>query len=125
MFRILFYVFVTLSAKSFAVLQSQFNNCDYLDHVKAFKVCWAYNQSTDIVNFALDVKTLGWVGFGFAHKIHKMQNYDVIVGKIQNGKESLTVNLYKCLSVRCLTLFELHICVFIVVVIVRTHCNVQ
>lgn len=100
MFRIILFVFIALS-KSFAVLQSDVNhNCDYLDQEKAFKVCWGYNESTDIVNFALEVKTLGWVGFGFAHKIHRMQNYDVIVGKIQNGRESLTVNLYKSLSLR-------------------------
>ena len=93
MFRIFLFTFIALS-KSFAVLQSEANyNCVYLDQEKAFKACWEYDESTDIITFALDVKTLGWVGFGFAHKIHKMQNYDVIVGKIQNGKESLTVNL--------------------------------
>lgn len=93
MFRIFFFVLIALYTACFAALQKDVQNCVYLDREKAFKVCWAYNESSDIMNFALEVSTLGWVGFGFAHKIHRMQNYDVIVAKIQNGKESLTVSL--------------------------------
>ena len=92
MFRIFFFVLIALYTACFAALQKDVQNCVYLDQEKAFKVCWAYNESSDVINFALEVSTLGWVGFGFAHKIHRMQNYDVIVAKIQNGKESLTVS---------------------------------
>ena len=93
MFRIFFFVLIALCTACLAALQKEGQNCIYVDQEKAFKVCWVYNESSDIINFALEVSTLGWVGFGFAHKIHRMQNYDVIVGKIQNGKESLTVSL--------------------------------
>lgn len=92
MFRIFFFILIALCT-CLTVLQSEVQNCVYLDQEKAFKVCWVYNETSDIINFALEVTTLGWVGFGFAHKIHRMQNYDVIVGKIQDGKESLTVSL--------------------------------
>lgn len=92
MFRIFFFILIALCT-CLTVLRSEVQNCIYLDQEKAFKVCWVYNETSDIINFALEVTTLGWVGFGFAHKIHRMQNYDVIVGKIQDGKESLTVSL--------------------------------
>lgn len=92
MFRIFFFLLIALYTACSEALQKDVQNCVYLDQEKAFKVCWAYNESSDI-NFALEVSTLGWVGFGFAHKIHRMQSYDVIVAKIQNGKESLTVSL--------------------------------
>lgn len=106
MFRIFFFVVVALYT-CLAALQNEYQNCVHLDQEKAFKVCWTYNESSDIINFALEVSTLGWIGFGFAHKIHRMQNYDVIVGKIQSGKESLTVS--------CLQLTRFNTSVFIVI----------
>lgn len=93
----LFFLVVTLLSKFSTVFQTETFNSVYLDEEKAFKLYWAYDDSTDIVNFVLEVNTLGWVGFGFANKINRMENYDVVVGKIQNGKESLTVSL--CMSV--------------------------
>lgn len=65
-------------------------NSVYLDGEKAFKMYWVYNDGTNTVNFVLEVSTLGWVGFGFANKINRMKNYDVIVGKIENGRGWLT-----------------------------------
>ena len=109
MLRIFFFALIALSA-CLAALQKEVPDCVHLDQEKAFKVCWTYNGSSDIINFALEVSTLGWVGFGFAHKIHRMQNYDVIVGKIQSGKESLTVGLYQ------LATFKTR-----VFIIIRTH----
>lgn len=67
-------------------------NSVYLDGEKAFKMYWVYNDGTNTVNFVLEVSTLGWVGFGFANKINRMKNYDVIVGKIENGRGWLTVS---------------------------------
>ena len=109
MFRIFFFA-VIASHTCLTTLQKEVQNYVHLDQEKAFKVSWTYNESSDIINFALEVSTLGWVGFGFAHKIHRMQNYDVIVGKIQSGKESLTVSIYQ------LTIFNTSI-----FIIIRTY----
>ena len=109
MFRIFFFALIVL-CKCLAAVQKEVQDCVHLDQEKAFKVCWTYNESSDIINFALEVSTLGWVGFGFAHKIQRMQNYDVIVAKIQSGKESLTVSFYQ------LTTFNTS-----VFIVIRTH----
>ena len=109
MFRIFFFALIVLCT-CLAAVQKKVQNCVHLDQEKAFKVCWTYNESSDIINFALEVSTLGWVGFGFAHKIQRMQNYDVIVAKIQSGKESLTV------SFRQLTTFNTS-----VFIVIRSH----
>lgn len=109
MLRSFFFALIALYT-CLAALQKDAQDCVHLDQEKAFKVCWTYNGSSDIINFALEVSTLGWIGFGFAQKIHRMQNYDVIVGKIQSGKESLTVSFYQ------LTTFNT-----IVFIIIRTH----
>ena len=110
MLRILGYFALITLYTCLAAFQREVQDCVHLDQEKAFKVCWTYNESSDIINFALEVSTLGWVGFGFAQKIHRMQNYDVIVGKIQSGKESLTVSFYQ------LTPFNTG-----VFIIIRTH----
>lgn len=87
MFRIFFFVVVALYT-CLAALQNEYQNCVHLDQEKAFKVCWTYNESSDIINFALKVSTLGWIGFGFAHKIHRMQNY-----ACDEGTTGLVTNL--------------------------------
>ena len=46
-----------------------------------FKVSWMYNQITEYLMFRLEVKTLGWVGFGFALRApNGMISYDVAAG---------------------------------------------
>ena len=54
-----------------------------------------YNKNTDMVNASLEVKTKGWVGFGFAkEKNGAMKNYDIIVGGVKdNGDGYLKVSL--------------------------------
>lgn len=54
-----------------------------------FKVSWMYNKVTDYLNFHLEVKTTGWVGFGFALKAsNSMQDYDVVVGGVTDNGTS-------------------------------------
>ena len=48
-----------------------------------FKVSWMYDQAIDYLKFSLEVKTVGWVGFGFALKApNSMIGYDVAVGGV-------------------------------------------
>ncbi|XP_022804105.1 DBH-like monooxygenase protein 2 homolog [Stylophora pistillata] len=90
MSRLFFFAVIILLFKFSIVNPKETFSSVYLDGEKAFKLYWAYNDSTDIVNFVLQVNTLGWVGFGFANKINRMKNYDVIVGKVQNRRGSVT-----------------------------------
>lgn len=65
-----------------------------------FKVSWMYDNGTDYLNFRLEVKTTGWVGFGFALKApNNMKDYDVVVGGVtDNGESYLNVSFesYVC-----------------------------
>ena len=59
-----------------------------------FKVMWMYNKSSDNLTFHLEVKAVGWVGFGFAKTApNSMANYDVIVGSVTDaGEQYLSVS---------------------------------
>ena len=88
--------FLGISLLLIASSKSAFDNSVYLDEENVFKLYWSYNASSDVVLFCVEVQTLGWVGFGFAHTIYKMESYDVVVGKIQDGRGSLTVSFLSC-----------------------------
>lgn len=58
-----------------------------------FKVYWTYMNSTDMLHFKLEVKTKGWVSFGFTTTPTGMKNYDIAIGWVNaNGKAYLQVN---------------------------------
>ncbi|KAL9968433.1 hypothetical protein ACROYT_G026810 [Oculina patagonica] len=45
-----------------------------------FNVSWMYNTARDELHFEVNVKTEGWVGFGFTFTPENMSNYDVVIG---------------------------------------------
>lgn len=45
-----------------------------------FNVTWEHNRTTDELEFGVNVRTTGWVGFGFTYTPKDMANYDVVVG---------------------------------------------
>lgn len=45
-----------------------------------FNVSWSYNRVVDQLNFEVDAKARGWIGFGFTFTPDEMQNYDVVIG---------------------------------------------
>ena len=50
-----------------------------------YKVTWKHDEMNDNLTFHLEVKTTGWVGFGFGKKAPNfMMDYDVMIGGI-NG----------------------------------------
>ena len=57
-------------------------------------VSYNFNQSADTLQFLVEVRTTGWVGFGFAlNASNNMQNYDVAVGGVlSNGSGYLRVS---------------------------------
>ena len=62
-------------------------------HNGNYNVSYHYNESADTLEFLVEVRTTGWVGFGFALNAPTgMQNYDVAVGGVlSNGSGYLKV----------------------------------
>ena len=59
-----------------------------------FKVYWTYDYPTDMLHFKVEVRTMGWVSFGFTTTPQGMNNYDIAVGWIDaNGTAYLQVNV--------------------------------
>ena len=51
-----------------------------------YNVSYIFNESADTLEFLVEVKTTGWVGFGFAlNAPNSMMGYDVAVGGVLNN----------------------------------------
>jgi len=63
-------------------------------HGGNYNVSYNFNESADTLEFLVEVRTTGWVGFGFAlNAPNNMQNYDVAVGGVlNNGSRYLQVS---------------------------------
>ena len=59
----------------------------------SFNVSYNFNESSDTLEFLVEVNATGWVGFGFAEKApNNMMDYDVAVGGVfPNGSVYLKV----------------------------------
>ena len=59
----------------------------------SFNVSYNFNESSDTLEFLIEVNATGWVGFGFAEKApNNMTDYDVAVGGVfSNGSGYLKV----------------------------------
>ena len=65
-----------------------------------FNVSYNFNESSDTLEFLVEVHATGWVGFGFAESApNNMTNYDVAVGGVfSNGSGYLKVRGKICFS---------------------------
>lgn len=84
-------VFLVLFARTNSDLSQEYQNSTFLDKKNVLKLYWSHNRTSDVLKFAVHAQITGWVGVGFAKCIHKMKDYDVVVGKVQNGVGVLTV----------------------------------
>ena len=64
-----------------------------LDGKGNYNVSYKYNESADTLQFMVQVRTAGWVGFGVAEKApNGMMYYDVAIGGVtDNGTSYLQV----------------------------------
>lgn len=71
-----------------------FSNMIVLDNGN-YNVSWNFNSSSDTVEFLVEVRTTGWIGFGLALTApNNMMNYDVAVGGVlSNGTGYLKVKI--------------------------------
>ena len=83
----------------FAFCSVAFAECSYVFSTQLsflggnFNVSYNFNASSDTLEFFVEVRATGWVGFGFAENApNNMMNYDVAVGGVfPNGSGYLRV----------------------------------
>lgn len=52
-----------------------------------YNVSYNYSESSDTLEFLVEVRATGWVGFGFAlNAPNDMKNYDVAVGGVPSDR---------------------------------------
>lgn len=63
-----------------------FSNMLTLDSNGNYNVSWNFNTSSDTLEFLVEVRTTGWVGFGVAEDAPtSMMDYDVAVGVVSSN----------------------------------------
>lgn len=63
-----------------------FSNMLTLDSNGNYNVSWNFNASSDTLEFLVEVRTTGWVGFGVAEDAPtSMMDYDVAVGVVSSN----------------------------------------
>lgn len=54
-----------------------------------YNVSWNFNATSDTLEFLVEVRTVGWVGFGVAEApARNMVDYDVAIGGVMNDGTS-------------------------------------
>lgn len=74
-----------------------FSNTIVLDNQGNYNVSYNFNESADTLEFMVEVRATGWVGFGFAlNAPNSMNGYDVAVGGVlSNGTGYIKVGIYE------------------------------
>ena len=92
---LLHYIFLFRSQSIFCnVLSSEYNHSAFLDATEKYQFFWTVDKSAKKISFAVEVKTSGWVGFGFSAGLAgKMEGADMVVGWISaDGKAHSSVS---------------------------------
>lgn len=85
-------IFASFSASfASADLSSEYSNSAYLDEAKNYKLYWRIDNTKELICFAVEVKTLGWVGFGISSGNGNMVGSDVVIGWVKDNKGFLKV----------------------------------
>ena len=84
--------------------QNLYSNMISLDNGN-YNVSWSFNASLDTLEFLVEVRGTGWIGFGFAlNAPNNMTYYDVAVGGVfENGTAYLQVQQQKLTVTICRT----------------------
>ncbi|KAK3746554.1 hypothetical protein QZH41_017031, partial [Actinostola sp. cb2023] len=76
-------------------LSDEYQNSVQLDDLnKKYMLYWSHNSSEEMMYFAVQVKTIGWVAMGFAEKIGNMKDYDVVISYVLPEKPSTEIHDY-------------------------------
>ncbi|KAK3703833.1 hypothetical protein QZH41_012443 [Actinostola sp. cb2023] len=69
-----------------ASLDTEYTNSAYLDEAETFKLHWKIDDTKKQIWFGVQVKTLGWVGFGISAGTGNMVGSDVVIGWVKDNK---------------------------------------
>ena len=85
-------------------MYNMYSNMIMVDTKGNYNVSYNYNESADTLEFMVQVRTTGWVGFGVAEVApNNMSNYDVAIGGVKDdgtsylqvGRNNKTLNYLK------------------------------
>ena len=78
-------------------LKYPFSN--YLDD-STFKLHWDFNMQQQKIDFAVNVSTNGWIGFGITPNVGMMLKADIVVGWVNSdGTAGFHVSSYMYISI--------------------------
>ena len=76
-----------------STLVDDYNHFVALDPDEKIKLYWTIDKAAQTVSFALDGATAGWVGLGISTGQGKMNQADIVIGWVKDGKAFLSVRL--------------------------------
>ena len=94
MAKILFLVFfMTCSMAYAATLKDSYQHFSSLDQNDNYLMYWSINETSQMIHFAVSVKTLGWVGLGFSPYTGRMPGSDIVIGWVDGQGPHLEVSI--------------------------------
>lgn len=84
---------VSFHSTVFADLSSEFAHHAVLDPQEKMKLFWTVDWDKEMVSFAVEAETTGWVGFGFSGRSGAMIGSDVVIGWVKDNKGYLKVRM--------------------------------
>ena len=80
---------------TFAGLQEDFKHYAVLDANEDVKLFWSIDSANEMIHFAVQAKTLGWVGLGISSGVAgQMKGADIVIGWVKDGEGYLAVSLF-------------------------------
>ena len=78
-----------VASKKISSMYNMYPNMIMLDDKGNYNVSYNYNESADTLEFMVQVRTTGWVGFGIAEVAsNNMSYYDVAIGGVTDDGTS-------------------------------------
>ena len=92
-FASVFFILLDLAASSFYPdLQANYNHSVALDPKEKMQIHWSIDWTRNLISFALEANTTGWVGLGISSGNGKMVGSDIVIGWVKDGQGFLTVS---------------------------------
>ena len=63
-----------------------------LDEDQNVKLYWNVSTENKEINFTVEAKTTGWIGFGISSGQGKMKGADIVIGWVKDGKAYFKVS---------------------------------
>ena len=86
-------ILIRLGATNGDDLRSEYTNFAALDADSNVLFYWSINATDSSIQFAVQAKTTGWVGFGISTGQGKMQGADIVIGWVKDGETFYAVSV--------------------------------